>query len=168
MQNKEIWRLIIIKNVSMAAILETLECKRSEQMVRRVISVIPNRCGLKVNDKLAGRQNQSATLQWTEKHFQMWLWHFQATFHKAERVVHNKLNWTGWDRTAASPAEMAVVSQLRRLVKITRTMVKCRKKRSPSRGLTFGGPQPSVGSTAIITHILPCEISAGVDSLRSH
>lgn len=71
MQNKEIWRLIIIKNVSMAAILETLECKRSAQMVRRVISVIPNRCGLKVNDKLAGRQNQSATLQWTEKHFQM-------------------------------------------------------------------------------------------------
>lgn len=56
MQYKEIWSLIIIKNVSMAAILESLECKSSAPMVRRVISVIPNRCGLKVNDKLAGRQ----------------------------------------------------------------------------------------------------------------
>jgi len=47
---------------------------------------------------------------------------------------------------------MAVVTQLGRLVKITQTMVKRRKKMSPSRGLTSGGPQPSVGSTAITTH----------------
>lgn len=63
MQNKEIWSLIIIKNISMAAILETLECKSLAQMVRRVISVIPNRCGLKVNDKLADRRTQSSALQ---------------------------------------------------------------------------------------------------------
>lgn len=51
MQYKEICSLIIIKKVGMAAILEYLECKSSAQMVRRVISVIPNRCGLKVNEK---------------------------------------------------------------------------------------------------------------------
>jgi len=51
MQYKEICSLIIIKKVSMVAILESLEFKSSAQMVRRVISVIPNRCGLKVNEK---------------------------------------------------------------------------------------------------------------------
>lgn len=144
----------------MAAILEYLECKSSAPMVRRVISVIPNRCGLKVSDKLAGRQEDPVCNAAMDRKplsdvtaarpgylSQSW----------REHVICSELNWTGCDRTATGPAEMAVVSQLRRLVKITQTMVKRRKKTSPSRGLTSGGPQPSVGSTAITTHILLCK-----------